>query len=315
MRGRLGVVGAVGLLMWAGTGWAAEPVAVLTEIRPASGNVRVKFAGEAEWKIPQPLLSLRPGDQVRVLGDGQAVLVLTGGQGAQIVSQANSPFTVQLAPRQTGGDRVQSLLGRVTEVLRAQPREVTYRPLWVRAVSSLPVIVSPRQTKLLPGPVRFVWSGSDQLRYGVRVIGPRGLLWEQGDLQHPPHDYPDSAPPLEPGVEYGWELEATGHPSQHTRFQLLSPSDADRIRADLASLQPSMIPGYPPTTITVIRVGLLLQEGLYDDARRELVARIATDPKEPTLHHLIGHVYERTGRADLAAQAFAEADFLTTRAP
>ena len=102
MRGRLGVVGTVGLLLWAGSAWAAEPVAVLTEIRPASGNVRVKLAGDAEWKVPQPLLSLRPGDQVRVLGDGQAVLVLTGGQGALIVSQANSPFTVQLPADRPG---------------------------------------------------------------------------------------------------------------------------------------------------------------------------------------------------------------------
>jgi adenylate cyclase len=315
MWGRLGVVGTVGLLLWAGAAWAAEPVAVLTEIRPASGNVRVKLAADAEWKVPQPLMSLSPGDQVRVLGDGQAVLVLRGGQGAQIVSQANSPFTVQLPARQTGGDRVQSILWRVTDVLTAQPRETTYRPLWVRTVSSLPVIVSPRQTKLLPGPVRFVWSGSDQLRYGVRVIGPRGLLWEQSDLRHPPYDYPNSAPRLEAGVEYGWELEATGHPSQHTRFQVLSLSDADRIRADLATLQSDVLSGYPPTTLIVMRVGVLLTEGLYDEAWRELVARIATDPREPTLHQLIGHVYQRTGRADLAAQAFAEAEFLTARAP
>jgi hypothetical protein len=315
MRGRLGIVATLGLLAWAWAGWAAEPVAVLTEIRPGNGTVRVKPAGETDWKAPQPLLSLHPGDQVRVLGDGQAVLILTGGQGAQIVSQANSPFTIQASPRQAGSDRAQSLLGRVTDALRTQPREATYRPLWTRAISSVPVIVSPRQTRLLPGPVRFIWSGSDQLRYGVRVIGPRGVLWEQGDLQLPPYDYPDGAPPFEAGVEYGWELEATGHPSQHTRFQVLSASDADRVRADLASLQSGNSSGYPPTSLTVLRVGLLLQEGLYDEARRELVSRIAVDPKEPTLHQLIGFVYQRTGRADLAAQAFAEAEFLTTRDP
>ena len=54
MWGRLGVVGAVGLLVWAGAGWTAEPVAVLTEIRPASGNVRVKLAGDSEWRVPAP---------------------------------------------------------------------------------------------------------------------------------------------------------------------------------------------------------------------------------------------------------------------
>src|SRR5262245_19778413 len=315
MRGRLGPIATLSLLLWAGAGWAVDPVAVLTEIRQSSGTVRVKLAGETEWKIPQPLLSLHPGDQVRVLGDGQAVLILTGGQGAQIVSQANSPFTIQASPQQVGSDKAKSLLGRVTDALRAQPREATYRPLWTRAISVVPVIVSPRQTRLLPGPVRFIWSGSDQLRYGVRVIGPGGVLWEQGDLQLPPYDYPDSAPRLEGGVEYGWELEATGHPSQHTRFQILSASDADRVRADLASLQSGITSDYPPTSLTVLRVGLLLQEGLYDEARRELVARIAADPKEPTLHQLIGVVYQRTGRADLAAQAFSEAEFLTTRDP
>jgi hypothetical protein len=291
-----------------------DPVAVLTEIRPAGGTVGVRVAGELEWKVPQPLLALRPGDQVRVLGDGQVVLVLTG-RGVQIVSQANSPYTVPLPVRPTGSDRIQSLLERVADVLRAQPKAVTYRPLWVRSAPFLPVIVAPRQTKLLPGPLQFVWSGSDQLRYTVRVVGARGLLWEQADLQHPPYDYPAGAPPLEAGVEYGWELEATGHPSQHSRFQILSPPDAERVRADLGSLQAAALPGYPPTTLTVIRAGLLLQEGLYDDARRELVARIAADPKEPTLHHLIGQVYQRTGRADLAAEAFAEADFLRSREP
>ena len=100
MRGRLGPVATLSLLVWTGAGWAADPVAVLTEIRQSSGTVRVKLAGETEWKIPQPLLSLHPGDQVRVLGDGQAVLVLTGGQGAQIVSQANSPFTIQASSQQ-----------------------------------------------------------------------------------------------------------------------------------------------------------------------------------------------------------------------
>jgi tetratricopeptide (TPR) repeat protein len=138
-------------------------------------------------------------------------------------------------------------------------------------------------------------------------------LWEQSDLQHPPYDYPAGAPPLEAGEEYGWELEATGHPSQHSRFHILAPPDAVRIRADLGSLQALALPDYPSTPLTVIRAGLLLQESLYDDARQELVARIAIDPKEPTLHHLIGQVYQRTGRADLAAEAFAEADFLRHR--
>jgi hypothetical protein len=55
-------LGIVGLLAWAGVAWAADPVAVLTEIRPAGGTVGVRIAGELEWTVPQPLSALRPGD-------------------------------------------------------------------------------------------------------------------------------------------------------------------------------------------------------------------------------------------------------------
>ena len=74
---------------------AADPVGVLTEIRAERGRVEVKRAGESEWKPAQPLLALRPGDQIRVSGEARASLVFTGGRGAQAVSAANSPFSVQ----------------------------------------------------------------------------------------------------------------------------------------------------------------------------------------------------------------------------
>ena len=64
-----------------------------------------------------------------------------------------------------------------------------------------------------------------------------------------------------------------------------------------------------------MRAGLFFQEGLYADARRELMAGIAQDPDEPTLRQLLGYVYDRVGLIDLAAQEFDEAEFLATRKP
>jgi hypothetical protein len=290
-------------------------VAVLTEIRPGQGEVRVKLAGETEWKAPRPLLALRPGDQVRVRGDGRAVVVFAGGRATQVVSQANSPFAIQAPRPATGAERIQGVLGSVTDFLLGQPGDPSYRPLTTRSLRQQPVIVSPRRTRLLSGPVRLEWHGPDHLRYRIRVIGPEGLVWEQGDLPRQAYEYPGAAPALGPGVRYVWELEARGHPPEQAGFELVPAVEADRIRADLALLQPGTLAGMPPGTVVVLRAGYLVQEALYHEARRELLAGIAADPGEPALHQLLGWVYERTGLPELAAEAFAEARFLSTRAP
>ena len=64
-----------------------------------------------------------------------------------------------------------------------------------------------------------------------------------------------------------------------------------------------------------LRAGFLVQEGLYQDARKELLAAIATDATEPSLHQLLGHVYDRMGMKDLATDSFDEARFLSTPRP
>ncbi len=88
---------------------AEEPIAVLTEIRVGQGEVRVKFAAEADWTAPLPLLSLRSGDQIRATQNAAAVLMFAGGQGTVTVSAANSPYKVQ-APIMTPSSPTWDLL-------------------------------------------------------------------------------------------------------------------------------------------------------------------------------------------------------------
>jgi Flp pilus assembly protein TadD len=116
-------------------------------------------------------------------------------------------------------------------------------------------------------------------------------------------------------VRYTWELETKGHPVQRAQFELLAVADANRIQSALALLDPATLSGYPKNTVTLMRAGLLFQEGIYHGARRELLTAIAADPDEPTLHHLLGQVYDRIGLKELAAQEFDEAQFLSTRSP
>lgn len=309
------VAGLLGMLLLQAVAWAADPVAVITELRPGKGEIRLKRAGEADWVAPQPLLSLRPGDQLRVTGDGRAVLAFTGG-GAQAVSATNSPFTVQPPRAESGVGKARALLAGVTQFLLGQEKEPTYQSLSVRGPHAAPPrILSPRDTRLLPGAVTFEWIGPDALRYRVQLTGPQGLEWEQASLARRPLAYPAAAPPLRPGMRYSWTLDAPGQPPQTAKFETMSEAEADRVRAALGELGVGALSGYPPSTVVLLRAGLFFREGLYADARRELVAAIAADPDEPTLRLLLGHVYDRTGLAELAAAQFDEAQFLSSPRP
>jgi hypothetical protein len=283
----------VGLLaLMATAAWAHEPLAVLTEIQLKHGKVEVKAAGQPDWQPPKPLLSLRAGDQVRVTGDGRAVLVFTGGRGSQLVTQSNSPFTVQAGPTEGTVDRAKAVLGNVTNFLLGAQRE-----------------------RVLPGAVTFEWAGSDRLKYQVRLLGPQGVVWEKAELNRAPLAYPSSGPTLAPGARYTWELTTKDHGVQRASFDVLPAADATRIKDGLAVLAPGAAGNYPPATLALMRAGFLFQESLYADARQDLVRAIGTSPEEATLHLLLGHVYDRTGLKQLAAAEFDEAEALSAPRP
>lgn len=313
MKAINGVLVAAIVMLTAALAWAQEPLAVLTEIQIKRGKVEVKTTAEPDWQVPKPLLSLRPGDQVRVTGEGRAVLVFTGGRGTQVVTQSNSPFTVQPQSGEGVSDRARSIMGNVTNFLLGQQREKTYQSLSVRSVRAQPpVILAPRDSRVLPGGLSFEWAGSDRLKYRVRVLAPQGaVLWEQAELDRKLLAYPGGAPALTPGARYTWELETKEHGVQRASFDVAQAADAARVKEALASLTPATAKGYPPATLSLMRAGLLFQETLYADARRELVTAIATDPEEPTLHLLLGHVYDRIGLKGMAANEFDEAEALT----
>ena len=315
---RVGGVVIGGLLaLIAAVAWAQDPLAVLTEIQVKRGKVEVKPEGQGEWQVPKPLLSLRAGDQVRVVGEGRAVLVYTGGRGTQLVTQSNSPFTVQAGATQGTSDRAKAVLGNVTNFLLGQQRERTAQSLSVRSVRAQPpLILAPRDTRVLPGAVTFEWAGSDRLKYQVRLLGPQGaVVWEQTDVERKPLAYPAGAPKLTSGARYTWELSTREHGVQKAAFEVAPAADITRVTEGLGVLTPASAGSYPPATLALMRAGLLFQETFYADARRELVQAIAASPEEATLHLLLGHVYDRTGLKQLASNEFDEAEALAAPRP
>ena len=63
MRGRMGMAVTAMVALLVAPAWAADPVAVLTEIQVRRGQVHVRAVGDTQWSAPKPLQSLRPGDQ------------------------------------------------------------------------------------------------------------------------------------------------------------------------------------------------------------------------------------------------------------
>lgn len=288
--------------------WAADPIAYITEIqRKGTGTVQVRAAGESEWTAPRPLLALRPGDQIQARGDARVVVLFHAGGGTKTVTAENSPFTVAPAAGGAGAgrDQLRTVTASVSQFLLGKQETPQYRKLSTRGLVPPPVILAPRHTRVFPEDLRFEWEGSDRLRYTVRVVGPQGTLWEQRDVPRQPIGYPATAPPLAPGAAYRWELEAPGHPAQRTQFEILGDADAARVRNALAALDRAE--GYSPGTLAVMRTALLFEEGLYNEARRQLDAALTAQPNEPNLRMLQGYVYQRIGLDAKAADAFDKA--------
>jgi hypothetical protein len=307
------LLAACGVLLAASAAWGqADPVAVLTELQLKRGQAHVRAVGDTAWSAPKPLQALRAGDQVRVVGEGRAILVFTGGK-MEIVTQTNSPYSVPAQAPEGVSEKLRSVLGGVTGFLMGQPRERQYQSLSVRSVRLPPVILAPRETKVMPDAVAFEWSGPERARYTVRLLNAAGaLVWQQGDLPKQPLGYPTGAPALPPG-RYTWELiPSDGQPPQRAAFDVVAGAEADSLREELGTLQTAArTAGYTPGTVGLLRAGLMFQKGLLADARRELLAAIKASPDEAALHQLLGHVYDRMGLRNLAADAFDEADALT----
>jgi Flp pilus assembly protein TadD len=88
---------------------------------------------------------------------------------------------------------------------------------------------------------------------------------------------------------------------------------AAEVRDNLKQLDASLGRRVSPTSRAAVRGGALAADELYHDARLVVLAALAKDPDEPSLHMLLGNIYMKTGLPQLAAQSLDEAQFLLSR--
>src|SRR5215470_725 len=306
---------AAGLLALASTAWAqtGETAGVITELKPGRGRVEVRAAAGGDWKPARPLLALRAGDLVRTTENASAVVLLSGGRGTARVEGAAGSFTVPGVANAAQGQKAKALVEASLGYLAGTTKESSQAVLATRGAARPPVIVSPRNGPVLPDALAFDWLGSRFTRYTVRVLGPAGPVIERRDVAGAHWDYPADGPPLSPKVRYRLQVTAKDQTPQEAWFEVVDAPRARAVAADLSGLEQELGAGVSPTSRAVLRAGLLAREGLLHDARRVVVAALATDRDEPTLHLLLGDLYTRTGLTDLAAESFDEAQFLIAK--
>lgn len=315
--GRIGCLALVGLTclltLPPAAGQGREPAGMITEIKVLRGQVEIQPAGAEVWRKAGPLLALRAGDTVRATEDASVVILLSDGRGSVKVTRTNSPYVVAIPqPGESKAQKAMALLESSFGFLSITPREEMRFALSTRGGLKPPVILSPLNGSVLPDSLTFEWLGDRSSRYTVRILGPDGVVLEKKDLTGARFDYPPDAPPLTPGVRYTIQIHSGSRPVQEAWFEVLDAARAQAIRQDVKELEQTFGPSVSPNTLVAIRVGFLARNGLLHDARRTLIAALAEDPDEPTLHLLLGTLYEAAGLREQAAKAFDEARFLMT---
>jgi len=292
---------------------SGETAAVITELKPGRGRVEVRPAAGGDWKPARPLLALRVGDQVRTSDNASAVVLLSGGRGTVRIEGVSGAFTVPSAAAAGQGQKARALVEASLGFLAGTTKESSQAVLATRGATRPPVIVSPRNGRVLPETLAFEWLGSRFTRYTVRVAGPAGPVVEKREVTGARWEYPADAPALSPGVRYTLQVTAAGHPTQDAWFEVVDAERARAVASDLAGLEQELGPSVSPTSRAVLQAGLLAREGFLHDARRVVVTALAADRDEPTLHLLLGDLYTRTGLTELAAESFDEAQYLSSK--
>lgn len=310
---RLLILGALLMVIAPAVLWAQsqEAVAVITELKLNRGDIQIRAAGNKTPERAAVLQSLYAGAQIQVSKDASVVILFTDGMRTVRVDEKNSPFEIK-APQ---GKESQAS-GRVKEVaslLLGKKKPPTYVPLAVRGATQPPTLLSPRNTKLMSDSPTLQWMGMDRQPGTVKVYGPEGLVWSAENIALTQIRYPSAAPRLKPGVEYSWVIEKKGFPPEKAPFKLLTAQEAQAVQQRMTSL--NRAEGVSKTTLSILRASLLVSQELFHEAREILTEAANADPDEPTLHFLLGEVYEKIGLKNLALDEYSEAEFLAKKRP
>jgi hypothetical protein len=188
-------------------------------------------------------------------------------------------------------------------------------------VTDVPILISPRKTKLLDPRPTLRWTPvTGAVVYIVKIMRGSDEVWSQEVKRGTELKYPASAPALAMGTTYKVEIVAGGHDSNeegavNTGFAVLSPNDARAVRAVEQRIRARNL---SPVATAFLVANLYATWGVNpNDARDEkwalnaeavelLEKATAAQPDAPSLLTL-GHIYLTLGLTTLAEDRYRRA--------
>jgi hypothetical protein len=110
-------------------------------------------------------------------------------------------------------DKVKALVQSSMGFLSGATGE-TRAALVTRSATVPPLVLAPRNTFVLPGPLTFEWISHRAGRYTVQVVWPAGVVLDRREVVGNRFVYPADAPPLAPGMRYLLRVLAGTHEAQ-----------------------------------------------------------------------------------------------------
>jgi len=153
-------------------------------------------------------------------------------------------------------------------------------------------VVLPRKTKLLSAHPTLRWTPVKGVsRYGVEIRA-ENFLWTTQVTAGTQVVYPNTAPPMKPGVDYKLIVvagngETSDEPGVGLGFSLLSPEDAKAVLKEQKQIESL---GLPPGPTDFLVAHLFTNHGLYAEAIERLEA-ISQNFKVAAVQKLLGDLF------------------------
>jgi len=280
------------LFLWcaiaAGAAASGDDVHVLVAVQ---GKVTVKRKG---WTTSAPAgfgTFLRRGDLVRLTSPAQATVACA-----------------DLSVHQLPDGKASGVPCPIENKAIAIYEGSLINPTRSEASEEVPVVISPRRTKLLsPRPI-LRWAPMPGItRFKVSLRGP-GVNWTAAVDGATSVSYPADAPALTPGATYKVSVNAGGHSSDELSepglgFTLLTEDAAKTIRAEAQRI--SGLP-LPADAAQLLTAHVYASHGLHAEAIERLEALAKAHPA-PRVWQTLGNLYQTAGLNRLAEERYVRA--------
>ena len=253
------------------------------------GNISIKRQGWTDYAPAFFGMALRNGDLLRLDGSSQATVACSD------LTLAKAAGGVSAVPCK-GTKSMLVSGGRLVMPTRAD------------APLEIPLIVSPRKTKLLSAHPILRWSPvAGATVYKVSLRGPN-LSWSSDVAGKTEIAYPNDAPTLAPGATYKLSVTAGARSSDEESipglgFTMLKPEDGQVVRDGETRIRGL---GLPDAATRLLTANLYASQGLNSEAIDQMESLIILAP-QPAIVRSLGDLYLKIGLNRLAEERYIQA--------